>query len=634
MANEVTDEQVAIDQTLHGYSSGHRLLAGSAKLPEADARTMLILSDAFGGRVSDAAQGYLTGYPLPGASTYVLARTWSAPEMPRPGCVWTHSMLIGFADLATISSANELLELFRRPPPLIAGYDRRITIPPAATGIATTSHTAAGGLLDALYLDPSSRVELRSSNPESDEQLLLAVWLQQWPRLRRSFRFCSAIGGDRSMDTKQFDVHLVGPTVGSKRSASTGVTVVDNDARNPDPQLRSALEDLRRATGLRPFLRKIGGDVPIGRAAMIPLCQLHDALEAAGRNERSYSAALDAFDLLGSGQARAARSIVLERALADIEELDDRTFEFVCESMIEDEVILDPKSASRVGRALWRRSPTDFAAALADEGPLGQAVNTAVASMSVEALIEGIVAEPMIAGRLVPIRADLMISSHFWKASLPEVGAMLQLVDSHNEEAVLQAVVASGRTDVASATVQRFGSARTLVAIGQTSAVRTSRSSEWINWITRDPQALGSPLSSGQLSRELVTVLSQRMDPDVVPNDYGADPWLTAAHAEGNVGSSEERRFAAFLMVRALGGRSRSTAELLRISFDRVHSSLGDGSMPYEGWQLIERRLSWPVLWGEWDKCGRVREAVTARFVDHDLSPEIFGRLTELWPNL
>ena len=39
-------------------------------------------------------ESYLTAYPLPRSSLVAFARTWTAPEMPRPGCVWTHTLLI------------------------------------------------------------------------------------------------------------------------------------------------------------------------------------------------------------------------------------------------------------------------------------------------------------------------------------------------------------------------------------------------------------------------------------------------------------------------------------------------------------------------------------------------------------
>lgn len=627
MAYPVTNDEVWIDQTLHGYSSGHRLLTGSAKLADAEARTMLVLSDASGGRFIDQDHGYLTGYPLPGASKYVVSRTWRATEMTRPGCVWTHSLLIGFADLARLTSAEGLLSALRRPYPSIADFDTKLRLPLGSGLPASTRHAGADALVNALYLNPASKIEMKGGDPAEDEELLLAIWLQQWPRLRRSFRFCSSVGADRSTEGAAFDVQVTGSGSAPGRAVVAGShPVVPSSV---DPRLEGAVHDLRAPGDLRSFLRKVGGDVPGGRSAMIALCQLHDVLERAGRHETSYSAALDAFDLLGSGQARAARAIVLEQALSDIDDVDERTFGFICQSMVEDEAILDPGSARRVGGALWRRSPMDFAVSLSDEGPIGQAAKAAAESMNIEALADGVVAEPMIASRLVLVRSDLLATRRFWQASLPDVNAMLQVVDEQNEETVLKAIVASARADAASAVVRRFGSARTLMAIGQATTVQAASWSEWLDWIARDPAPLGLPLSSGRLARELIIGLSQRIDPDIVPNDYGDDPWLIAAQAEGRRGAPEEKRFAAFLLARALGSRSRSPAELLRIAFDRVHGSLGDGSMPYEGWQIVERCLPWPMPWGEWDKCGRVREAVTAKFVDYDLSPEIFSRLTD-----
>src|SRR4051795_10572544 len=115
MADELASA-FSCQQTLHGYGEGHRLLAGSASLPARDARNMLVLSDAAGGGMLPV-EGYLTGYPLMEAAKYVVARTWPPPEMPRPGCVWTHSILIDFSDLAALRSAFPILSLLRRPEP-------------------------------------------------------------------------------------------------------------------------------------------------------------------------------------------------------------------------------------------------------------------------------------------------------------------------------------------------------------------------------------------------------------------------------------------------------------------------------------------------------------------------------------
>ena len=102
MAHGVSSHRVPLQQTLHGYSEGHRLLASSIDLPTRDAKTVLMMSDASGPAATIGEEGYLTGYPLPESGHYALARTWAAPEMPRPGCVWTHTILIDFSDIPAL----------------------------------------------------------------------------------------------------------------------------------------------------------------------------------------------------------------------------------------------------------------------------------------------------------------------------------------------------------------------------------------------------------------------------------------------------------------------------------------------------------------------------------------------------
>ncbi len=58
---------------------------------------------------------YITAYPLDESPFYVVAKTWYADEMRRPGCVWTHSLLIHKDDLTKITDFCNLLRLFEAP---------------------------------------------------------------------------------------------------------------------------------------------------------------------------------------------------------------------------------------------------------------------------------------------------------------------------------------------------------------------------------------------------------------------------------------------------------------------------------------------------------------------------------------
>ena len=80
-----------IEQLLHGYNNGHHLIAGSVNLPLKDTDRMSYLSD-WSGYVNpyDKDTCYITAYPLEESGYYVIAKSWYAEEMSRPGCVWTH----------------------------------------------------------------------------------------------------------------------------------------------------------------------------------------------------------------------------------------------------------------------------------------------------------------------------------------------------------------------------------------------------------------------------------------------------------------------------------------------------------------------------------------------------------------
>lgn len=105
-----------IDQFLHGYNNGHHLIASSASLPLKDADRMAYLSD-WSGYVNPYEEdtSYITAYPLAESQCYVIAKSWYADEMSRPGCVWTHSLVVELDALGQKANFYDLLKLFRRP---------------------------------------------------------------------------------------------------------------------------------------------------------------------------------------------------------------------------------------------------------------------------------------------------------------------------------------------------------------------------------------------------------------------------------------------------------------------------------------------------------------------------------------
>lgn len=105
-----------IEQTLYGYNKGHGLLASSFPVrPNNDSSLMSVLSDWTGFRNELGEDSYMTFYPLSNGEKYAFAKTWYADEMERPGCVWTHTLIVDFKDMDRNFDFRVLNDYFRRP---------------------------------------------------------------------------------------------------------------------------------------------------------------------------------------------------------------------------------------------------------------------------------------------------------------------------------------------------------------------------------------------------------------------------------------------------------------------------------------------------------------------------------------
>lgn len=105
-----------IEQTLYGYNKGHGLLASSFPVrPNNDSSLMSILSDWTGFRNELGEDSYMTFYPLSNGEKYAFAKTWYADEMERPGCVWTHTLIVDLKDMDRNFDFRVLNDYFRRP---------------------------------------------------------------------------------------------------------------------------------------------------------------------------------------------------------------------------------------------------------------------------------------------------------------------------------------------------------------------------------------------------------------------------------------------------------------------------------------------------------------------------------------
>lgn len=316
-----------VEQALHGYRRGHRLLRCSCRLEPDEERLLHVLSD-LSGALSGSREPvpYETGYSC--GRFFVVARTWLDEESERAGSVVTHSLLLPAHGVADVGTLRPLLEVLRRP-----GVD-------SGTWGGLSLKTVGG---PAPILDPADRRALaatwfgqrrrpvlwRSGDPLGAVEQLW-TWLAPWHR--GAFSFCTWCLQPRRLGDELFA--WMAPAQGADsafrglRADSmtwSGVTLPRELASIADGAAMASFSDSQGSARDRAWLeleRRGLGELP---ATSLPRAFRY--LELAARSEESLEAARSRIALLRvlhpegpAGEREAALHAWLGR-LAEVQDL-------------------------------------------------------------------------------------------------------------------------------------------------------------------------------------------------------------------------------------------------------------------------------------------------------------------------
>lgn len=624
-----------VHQALHGYADGHRQLACSVSLPTKDTRLMLVMSDVSGPGVASLGLPYLTGYPLVESSLYALARTWPAPEMSRPGCVWTHTLLVGFADLATLLSPSAIAELFQRPPAKAAldAYAGDVVVEPEAISVGRSFSPEASScfekLASAVYEQPDAQVWARRTDGCDIDDAILRLWDQQWPRLKRSFRFCTLTSRDRSQEGMPFDLQL---TPGSESSShlrfSSTMEGFEAISKSTGPWLDDLLHDAQfpHVSTLRQFLRKLGADMLGGREAMRPFCSLHAALEATGAEGVSEavrhvesSPAFSASELV--------KSIVAQAAMTNVSSVDGHVLDFVIDNFSLLPEVAVRENQELLAQMLWERDPRRLIALTSDSrAEVSKAIRAGAVSIPSSAVVTQLSLVGDLTEQLLELLPATAEAPQFWASSqlLPTTAARAGIELS--KDAVLRAMILGLREPTAiQAALRSVGSLAALECLQRlvNSADYDDQVLYWLRYVCTDTNAVAQYLSSASKpSRKLLSWLADAVEPEAVPNDVGHDPWYLALQALAAAEGRLPFELQVYGFRRALGRRSRNVEELLKLTFEPLHAAAESGTFPENQWQLFESSLPWTPFGQEWDAAIRLRRAAARKCSDLQLGAE------------
>lgn len=305
---------------IHGYRKGHQLIASSTVLSKEDQAVVDRLSDVAGPlRPREQFAPYLSAYPLPSGSYYVIARTWQDHTVARAGCVRTMSVLIDahvWALKAPLVPLLNLLELSELPSEHHAvrtdlNECTEERLPP-------TPSFGASELLEALFLEDAKPVVVFDA--PAPELIALRLLTALWPDLRRRFAISTFALSPRKIGGRDLDLVFAPMSAKAKFSDWLGRRVDGRSLQHDRHRWTGAIvrrvfeEPLPRLLSEREI--NLLGERDANSAAALRIALLWD--ELLDKLQQAPTAALGLLDIANSGMVRNAVALKsLEPLLAE-----------------------------------------------------------------------------------------------------------------------------------------------------------------------------------------------------------------------------------------------------------------------------------------------------------------------------
>ncbi|MCI0718248.1 MAG: hypothetical protein L0338_04650 [Acidobacteria bacterium] len=647
---------IRIDQALFGYREGHRLLQASRKFVPTTERSLLTLTDMSGPRMVEGFEEYLSGYQVPGEEAYAVVKTWYAPEMERPGCVWSHALIIQNSDLGAIPDLTQVAGFFKRPrqedvdyldsylrPALASVSD----IPSSMTSISTSE---AEALLAALYCHSEQPVVIPARDSRSLEAAVLRIWSQQWPGLRVSFRFCTGSLSSRTFAGQTFDLQVVPQKLVSelRRDPTLYITQAIPLGENlPDDAkwVRAAAMDLvGMDQPFRDFAWRYADPREKPRAHYSKLAEMYSFLKSLGP-DLSDSDLADIDDQL----SRLFPNPKCGRALKQEFFGDARSSHFEGQSISEEARLrhaahtrnwqhfdAEDLGLRERGRTFWETQPVRRKAVLFD---LLDSPTNAIGDEIIAGYAEAIpIPEACDIAKernglllaLITRNPRLVMSPEFWQCpiDLQVYYSILDFLGTDRNKTISPAewipfLLESGADQLAYSVVEQFPTA-VVKAILDTEplgnrsrwlgpswrAALSKRQSEFLSFLAREEY---------RNSTQAMAIMAGFLDPHQLRvRDFGLGPWINLVQkALEVVLAFPNAEAASFILSLGLQYPDKDSVVLVAASFEHVHDAARDDApepLAYRAWKFLEVDVPALGFFNSWDRCERLRRALLERF--------------------
>ncbi len=653
MANTLKISQLGsqikvVHQLLHGYSDGHRLLESSFKLQDDLARLILRMSDLSGSTLVSGFEDYITGYPLASINAYALAKTWYASEMPRPGCVWTHSLVIPAQTMSGIPSLISLVRLFKRPSgdSFHGQYSEDLVLDEVFAEIGAPlerTREVTKGVLDQLlwsYYGMGRPVVLAAKTSEEFEGMAFALWSQQWPNLRLGFTFCTGSLSARSFAGRPFDIQCV-PTILARDilretiggASAEPILIPSSEVIQPESMSSADVDALSPSGGsFRQFLWAVADD-SASRVDFISFMKVFDSLKGSPELSTLINSVAQLFPQPSAGSrlkyslfGNARSDFVLPNyeeqdvLLALATTSDYQSFD--AEALLVGDRVAK-LSVEKPGCARWLVGQL-FRSTL---NPLGEEILAGLISAMDPGTAREVAREqPQFLPALFRAKPSLASSPQLWLAGADRKRELFESVAAHERldsalvAGVVKALLETGSELFISRALNRWGKGAVYQVLDWTEVhdgklsetcreALSSHLSFVMDWVQEKPTRSFESLVA---VAHVVAPYSNKI------LQYDSTVWLrTFRYLQENRKEGEAAYISAFLLALAFGNAPPSALDLVSLSFERVHEDARREVLSDNAWIILEPFV--PVLsWRKnWDKCERLRRGLISSFVRH-----------------
>ncbi len=639
-----------VQQCIHGYSDGHRLLESSTDISKTAQRELAILSDLSGNAGGQTFEPYFTGYPLPSEELYALAMTWPAPEMPRPGCVWTHTLLLDFKSLPIHNNLNGLLALFRRPVENddFESYHNKVSIEDTSEYIPFNNlFNWVPQLVELLY-DSDSSILLIGDNPGLSK-IILQTWAQRWSSLQKQYRFCTLSISPRKSSDHYFDLQSVSTDLFRKSKwTNSKIIIFDTDSKiNHDLNLvrnkawiHVVSKDLENPNcdKLREYLDLVGPDFNENLSYFKKLAQVYAEI----LNYSSDKSIQSLIDIVGkefpkTEQAESLKSWLIEqkdplrRSL-----LPNASRWFVLYDLLnspyQSAFNLDFLDLPILIIDFWENADTNnknklisLAWANADKSLSISILSILAKSLAVDEIIEiGLVHSKLIPF-LLTLNPLLLSDVKVWceininVKEFKNIANIVAQLEPSESRAIVHAAIESGANFAANELEIALGSNTAIWIIEwadtQSISELNKLGKQWRMVIRKYANIVLTSLAEAQDVSEKSVILIAKSIGITTHNKNSAKMFAKVIEKHKRDVQAFDTPTKIFLLNVGLSESGKYAAQLISFSFDAIHESLLLNRMSPQEWDQIQSKLPSLGIWDTWDKAERLRRGVTQWFV-------------------